>query len=256
MDANLIRFRQLSGFQTIRNPLRRNFSALGSIGKNGFNEAAFETERLRLDSKAREEMAEKSQIDISSSNAAKEGEEDPKAWKWIIRKRVWDMTEAENISQNPRPVHHRIPNFVGAAAAAEKKVIRIGIGVFKTSDCVKVNPDSPQKQVRFGIGVAKYGMPIGLDEKLKVDLIVIGSVSVDPKTGALLGKGERRSQVSKGQIGSAADSSFYSFVILYEPYLVDLISYKFHFTRNILGQTFSEYIGTNLLPSEKLPARR
>lgn len=40
------------------------------------------------------------------------------------------------------------------------------------------------------VGVAKYGRPIGLDEKIKVDLIVIGSVAVDPKTGARLGKGE------------------------------------------------------------------
>lgn len=40
------------------------------------------------------------------------------------------------------------------------------------------------------VGAAKYGRPIGLDEKLKVDLIVIGSVAVDPKTGARLGKGE------------------------------------------------------------------
>lgn len=28
-----------------------------------------------------------------------------------------------------------------------------------------------------------------MDEKIKVDLIVIGSVAVDPKTGARLGKG-------------------------------------------------------------------
>ena len=36
------------------------------------------------------------------------------------------------------------------------------------------------------VGVAKYGRPIGLDEKIKVDLIVIGPVAVDPKTGARL----------------------------------------------------------------------
>lgn len=42
------------------------------------------------------------------------------------------------------------------------------------------------------VGVAKYGKPIGLDEKIKVDLIVIGSVAVDPTTGARLGKGEVR----------------------------------------------------------------
>jgi hypothetical protein len=40
------------------------------------------------------------------------------------------------------------------------------------------------------VGAAKYGRPIGLDESLKVDLIVIGSVAVDPSSGARLGKGE------------------------------------------------------------------
>ena len=32
--------------------------------------------------------------------------------KWSIRHRVWDYLEMENIAQNPRPVHNRIPNFV------------------------------------------------------------------------------------------------------------------------------------------------
>lgn len=40
------------------------------------------------------------------------------------------------------------------------------------------------------VGAAKYGRPIGLDESLNVDLIVIGSVAVDPSSGARLGKGE------------------------------------------------------------------
>jgi 5-formyltetrahydrofolate cyclo-ligase len=40
------------------------------------------------------------------------------------------------------------------------------------------------------VGAAKYGRPIGLDERCKVDLIVIGSVAVDPNSGARLGKGE------------------------------------------------------------------
>lgn len=46
------------------------------------------------------------------------------------------------------------------------------------------------KEACTSVGVAKHGMPIGLDENLKVDLIVIGSVAVDPSTGARLGKGE------------------------------------------------------------------
>ena len=32
-------------------------------------------------------------------------------------------------------------------------------------------------------GVVKYGQPLSLDDKLRVDLIVVGSVAVDPETG-------------------------------------------------------------------------
>lgn len=101
---------------------RKLFSARRSSSSNGpqtdvaFDEAAYEAERLSLDAKAREQMAETSKIETEQSGVA----EDPKAWKWVIRKRIWDMMEARNIAQNPRPVHHRIPNFVGASAAADK----------------------------------------------------------------------------------------------------------------------------------------
>jgi 5-formyltetrahydrofolate cyclo-ligase len=111
-----------------------------------------------------------------------------------------------------------------------KTVKQLGrLEVFLNAQCVMVSPDSPQKQVRFltlsghkklwtpqprltteffsvldaqmiptgcipeactPVGAAKYGRPIGLDEKIKVDLIVIGYVAVDPASGARLGKGE------------------------------------------------------------------
>lgn len=209
-----------------------------------FDESAFEIERLRLDAKARESMAQTSKRVMEAIE--EEDEEDPKAWKWVIRKRVWDLMEAQNIAQNPRPVHHRIPNFVGASAAAKKLS---ELEVFGLAKCVKVNPDSPQKQVRFltlsggkklltpqprlrtgffsvlessmlthstideactSVGVAKYGRPIGLDEKIKVDLIVIGSVAVDPKTGARLGKGEGFAELEYGMLrymGAIDDST-------------------------------------------------
>ena len=80
-----------------------------------FDEAAFEAERLSLDAEARETMAETSRRDTEGRS-----EDDPKAWKWLIRKRIWDKLEAQNFAQNPRPVHHRIPNFVGASVSAEK----------------------------------------------------------------------------------------------------------------------------------------
>lgn len=205
-----------------------------------FDTAAFEAERLRLDAQARMDMmqiadaAEEAENQTGSSVDVENGgtpsgvdvEEDSGAWKWRIRKRIWDLMEHENIASHPRPVHHRIPNFVGAAAAAAKLA---SLPAFQAANCVKVNPDTPQKQVRYltlqgnkklltpqprlrsgffselevsslppgvmaeactSAGVAKYGKSLGLDAKLKVDLIVIGSVAVNPKTGARLGKGE------------------------------------------------------------------
>ncbi|XP_047181797.1 5-formyltetrahydrofolate cyclo-ligase-like protein COG0212 [Vigna umbellata] len=60
------------------------------------------------------------------------------------------------------------------------------------------------------VGVAKHGRPIGLDEKIKVDLIVIGSVAVDPSTGARLGKGEGFAELEYGMLrymGAIDDST-------------------------------------------------
>ncbi|XP_065009557.1 5-formyltetrahydrofolate cyclo-ligase-like protein COG0212 isoform X2 [Musa acuminata AAA Group] len=205
----------------------------GASSSSSFDPSAFEAERLRLDAEARASMA------AAAAASDAEGERqggDPKAWKWKIRKRVWDLLEAEDIARNPRPVHHRIPNFAGAALAADS----LGkLDVFQKAQCVKVNPDSPQKQVRFltltggkklltpqprlrtgffsvlasqtlpsgsileactSVGAAKYGRPIGLDEKIKVDLIVIGSVAVDPTTGARLGKGEGFAELEYGML--------------------------------------------------------
>lgn len=124
-----------------------------------------------------------------------------------------------------------------------------GLEEFRVAGCVKVNPDSPQKQVRFltlsggkmlltpqprlrtgffsvlessmlspgttneacaSVGVAKYGKPIGLDEMIKVDFIVIGSVAVNPKTGARLGKGEGFAELEYGMLrymGAIDDST-------------------------------------------------
>jgi 5-formyltetrahydrofolate cyclo-ligase len=80
-----------------------------SSSSASFDAAAFEAERLRLDAAARAGME-------STAAAAEAG---PRAWKWAIRKRVWDALEAEGIARDPRPVHHRIPNFDGAPAAAD-----------------------------------------------------------------------------------------------------------------------------------------
>jgi 5-formyltetrahydrofolate cyclo-ligase len=66
-------------------------------------------------------------------------------WKWVIRQRIWDLMEAEDFARQPRPVHHRIPNFDGAEAAA-KNLARLP--EFESAKMVKVNPDTPQRPVR------------------------------------------------------------------------------------------------------------
>ncbi|CAA7013507.1 unnamed protein product [Microthlaspi erraticum] len=226
---------------------RRNFSRIGSESGDGvaFDAVAYESERLSLDAAAMEDMAETARKELESESES-DPDSDPKAWKWIIRKKMWDLMEARNYSMNPRPVHHRIPNFVGASAAARKLA---ELEAFRMATVVKVNPDSPQKQIRFltlsgdkklltpqprlrtgffsvlelsllkpetineactSVGVAKYGRAIGLDEKIKVDLIVIGSVAVNPQTGARLGKGEGFAELEYGMLrymGAIDDST-------------------------------------------------
>ncbi|CAE8625178.1 unnamed protein product [Polarella glacialis] len=156
--------------------------------------------------------------------------------KWAIRKRIWDYLEENNIAANPRPVHHRIPNFVGAELTA-KQVEKLP--EFHRSRWVKVNPDTPQKPVRaaclragkmllvpqprlrtgfFSLlnpakiepsnymyactqaGVVDLGEPIDLDAKIKVGMIVIGSVAVNPANGARIGKGEGFAELEYGML--------------------------------------------------------
>jgi len=66
---------------------------------------------------------------------------------------------------------------------------RLRAGFFSVMDSQMI-PVGCIPEACTSVGAAKYGRPIGLDERLKVDLIVIGSVAVDPSSGARLGKGE------------------------------------------------------------------
>lgn len=153
------------------------------------------------------------------------------ATKAEIRQRVWDHIEKNDLANFPRPVHHRIPNFRGANAAGEKVV---AMDAFKKAQTVKVNPDKPQEYVRYktleerklllvptprlrnGLfnrivpphgadtamlkrcatreGVTNYSTPVGLDHRVNIDLIVIGSVAVSTK-------GSQNNYVQKQNLG-------------------------------------------------------
>uniref|UniRef100_A0A8C5QBL9 Methenyltetrahydrofolate synthase domain-containing protein n=1 Tax=Leptobrachium leishanense TaxID=445787 RepID=A0A8C5QBL9_9ANUR len=143
-----------------------------------------------------------------------------------IRRKVWDYLEKKDLADYPRPVHHRIPNFKGASHACENL---LSMKEFSLARTVKINPDSPQKNARFlaleankillvptprlrhGLfnritppsragknllricstpqGVKEYSEPVGLDDSLKVDMVIVGSVAVSEK-GWRIGKGE------------------------------------------------------------------
>ncbi|KFQ76690.1 Methenyltetrahydrofolate synthase domain-containing protein, partial [Phaethon lepturus] len=147
--------------------------------------------------------------------------------KWDVREKVWGYLEASGLADFPRPVHHRIPNFKGGASHAATRLL--GLQEFKAANTVKINPDAPQKNARFltlearktllvptprlrtGLfnkivppsgatkeilricatsqGIKEYSVPVGLDGKARVDLVVVGSVAVSEK-GWRIGKGE------------------------------------------------------------------
>lgn len=141
----------------------------------------------------------------------------------MIREKVWSTMETRGIARFPLPLHHRIPNFVGAEIAAKRLA---SMDIFRHSKVIKVNPDSPQAPVRkLALMMGKtlivptprlrrgflllnpskiprsqmdfastirgsfiYGESIDPWSMPKVDLVVVGSVAVG-LDGARLGKG-------------------------------------------------------------------
>ena len=210
-------------FVTISHVSRINHSKLCM---SSFDEETYEKDRLAKDAQAMDAMKEEAETEFSKLRTP---------WKWAIRKRIWDLLEEKDIARPPRPVHHRIPNFDGADRAAARLTT---LPEFIDAKCVKVNPDTPQKGVRYRVladgktlltpqprlrtgffsilrkdslpdsveinevttskGVAKHGTPIGLNEEYTVDLVVVGSTAVCPNSGARVGKGEGFAELEWG----------------------------------------------------------
>jgi 5-formyltetrahydrofolate cyclo-ligase len=143
--------------------------------------------------------------------------------KRALRDEVWNLMGDAGAARFPG-ARGRIPNFVGAEAAAER--LR-GTDVWRNTVALKANPDSPQLPVRQraltdGIvvfmavprladalpffrldpaqlnvaprkaasiaGASQHGHPVAVESLEPVDLVVTGSVAVDAD-GARLGKG-------------------------------------------------------------------
>jgi hypothetical protein len=76
-----------------------------------------------------------------------------RAAKAARREEIWASLAMPGISRFPRP-GGRIPNFVGAEAAAE--LLR-GLQEWQAATTIKANPDSPQLPVRQRAHVARSG---------------------------------------------------------------------------------------------------
>lgn len=151
-------------------------------------------------------------------------ESDAHIRKQAIRSEVWERMTRERVAAFPLPIRGRIPNFKGAAAAAERLA---DLPEFRAASVIKVNPDSPQRPVRHlalaagkivlvptprlreGFllldpshlkpthlrraatiqGAAELGQPVSLDQLPSPDLMVVGTVAVSV-VGSRVGKGE------------------------------------------------------------------
>ncbi|MCO4770931.1 MAG: 5-formyltetrahydrofolate cyclo-ligase [Deltaproteobacteria bacterium] len=144
--------------------------------------------------------------------------------KTELRKRCWQALRDAGAARFPG-VEGRIPNFVGAEAAAKRLA---GHALFEGAATLKCNPDSPQRPVRHAAlkagktvymavpklagahpflaldpavippgklweassikGADAHGVPVALDAMRPIDLIVTGCVGIT-RRGARLGKG-------------------------------------------------------------------
>jgi len=194
-----------------------------------------EEQRLQLDKEAREGM-ERYMVQIEELAEQGNVRAEKTAWKWKVRKTVWNYLEDNDLADFPRPVHHRIPNFKGSVATGRRVA---ELPEFKAAKVVKVNPDTPQKSVRIATleagkvlyvpqprlrtgffsrivpgtvarhkfnfaatagGMKQLAEPLGLDDRTKIDIVVVGSTAVNPETGARVGKGEGFAELEYGML--------------------------------------------------------
>lgn len=184
----------------------------------------------------------------------------PEDRKADIRMKVWNYLGDNRLVNFPFPPHHRISNFKGAETAGD---LVVTLDVFKNAKCIKVDPDKPLQQVRFraieagktllvptprlrsGLfnritppadggtsalkacatrqGVDEYSVPIGLDDTIHVDLIVVGCVAVSPK-GWRIGKGAGFSDMEYAMMVStgAVDSTVPVVTIVHDCQVLDM----------------------------------
>ncbi len=88
-----------------------------------------------------------------------------------IRKMIWDKLLEAGVARPPLPPHGRIPNFHSADIAA-LNVRRLD--AWRKAEIVKINPDSPQREVRY------YALVEGKKLLMPTPRIKRGFILLDP----------------------------------------------------------------------------
>jgi len=190
--------------------------------------------------------------------------DDVKRVKQEIRERIWRILEEKGVARFPKPIRGRIPNFIGAEAAAMRL---FNTSLWMKAEVVKVNPDSPQRPVRYRAlldgkkvvmatpklskgfvllepnqippnkylyastiaGALSYGKVLRVDGIPPIDLVVTGSVAVD-RRGSRLGKGGGYAELEYAilrEIG-AVDESVYVTTTVHDLQVIDGIPREEH----------------------------
>ena len=157
--------------------------------------------------------------------------------KFAVREAVWTALEQAQVVR-ARSVHDKIPDFYGAAAAAQRV---FALAVWQQAGALKSNPDKAQRPLRQRAleegkllymavprlqqercfveldpavlrctpaqastisGAFKYGRPVYVAEMRPVDLVISGSVAVN-RQGVRIGKGGGYADLEYGLAAAA-----------------------------------------------------
>lgn len=116
--------------------------------------------------------------------------------KQRLREKIWSEMEFRGIAVFPKPCRGRIPNFLGANAAAAKLC---SLEEWKKAKVVFANPDSPQQRVRENVLLDGKKL-IMASPRLKRGFILIDPIKVKGK--------ERLASTIKGAFKLGAATHF------------------------------------------------
>ena len=97
----LLSFERISALHTSLPLPRARVVRMDGSATSPFDEASYEAERLSKDAEAMDSMRKEAEEEFASLRTP---------WKWVLRKRIWDHMEENDIARQPRraPPHPKL----------------------------------------------------------------------------------------------------------------------------------------------------